>query len=1169
MAKLLGALSLGVAAASADAVTLVQWDTAPSTSNPALTATTFDPSLIPDQLSAGAGLSANSGGTWNWRGWDTASTSFGDALAAGDFWTWGFDVGAASVTPTSMDIRLDRSGSGPDDFEIQASVNGGTPVSVLTFDYGDSGSGVDFVAVDLSSIGTLNAGDSIVFTLAAFNSESNAGTFDLETVGFGGSDPRSLRISGTVGGAVDTPPSVISTTPANGATSVQADASIEIAFSEAVTVGAGLWFDIDCTVSGNDLTAVESSADSTSFTLDPVSDFTAGETCTVTVVASEVQDQDGTADSMSEDTSFSFTVATPFTAVFINELHYDNTGGDIDEFVEVAGPTGTDLTGWSIVLYNGNGGGAYSTVALAGTLGDDTGTGFGFVAVDTPGIQNGGPDGLALVNASGEAVQFLSYEGSFTATNGAANGLLSTDIGQFEPTDTPLGLSLQLSGDGTVYEDFTWAEPAPSTAGCVNGAQTFAGGALPCGEVIALTIPQIQGSGAASEREGQTVSTTGIVTGDFQGVPGSEQFHPQQLSGFFIQDADGDGDSATSDGIFVFCGSCATDVGIGDEVAVTGEVVEFFDKTQINVTSGSVEVLSTANPLPNAALIDLPLNAVDDLEAFEGMLVTYVDTLTVSEYFELNRFGEVVLYEGGRPFQFTHTSEPSVTGFAAHEADLARRRVILDDDANGENQALEQDLNVFYPIPGLSITNFFRGGDSISGLTGVLDFGFGNYRVRPVVGQFDYSFQLENPRSLAPADVGGTMSVVSANVLNFFPTIDVTESRDFGDCGPSGTLDCRGADSAQELQRQSAKLAAALCAIDGDIVGLSEIENDASGSASLQTLVNALNATNGCGAYTFINAGPLGTDAIKVAMIYKSDTVTPVGPSFVVDDSVDPAYRANLNRPTLIQVFEEQTSGERVIVAAHHLKSKGSDCDDVGDPDLGDGQGNCSQTRATAAGIVADFINDVVIPGDEIAEIPPAGTDRVLVVGDLNAYKKEDAVTAFIGRGYVDLIEEFNGNDAYSFVFDGQRGYLDHALGLNISDAVTGVTEWHINADEINLFDYNDDVLDEPGEPFFRDFEEEPDNLPLFEANAFRSSDHDPVIVGLEFGPASMSGDLDGDGNVDMDDYAAFLSVFRRPASFSALAAAADYNDNGVVDLADFGIWRGLYLAFLNSGPAG
>ncbi|WP_187176818.1 DUF5689 domain-containing protein [Algoriphagus sp. AK58] len=160
--------------------------------------------------------------------------------------------------------------------------------------------------------------------------------------------------------------------------------------------------------------------------------------------------------------------------VFINEIHYDNSGTDTGEAIEIAGPAGTDLTGWSIVLYNGANGAVYNTRTLSGSI-PDSGNGFGFVVASYPtdGIQNGSPDGIALIN-NGTVVQFLSYEGTFTAVGGPANGLISTDIGVTEPGTTPVGFSLQLSGTGKEYTDFTWQAAATNTFGAINTGQTLA-----------------------------------------------------------------------------------------------------------------------------------------------------------------------------------------------------------------------------------------------------------------------------------------------------------------------------------------------------------------------------------------------------------------------------------------------------------------------------------------------------------------------------------------------------------------------------------------------------------------------------------------------------------------------------------------------------------------------
>ncbi|GAA4013992.1 hypothetical protein GCM10022280_10460 [Sphingomonas swuensis] len=170
----------------------------------------------------------------------------------------------------------------------------------------------------------------------------------------------------------------------------------------------------------------------------------------------------------------------PVANVFINEINYDTAGSDVGEFIEVAGLAGTDLSGWKLVLYNGNGNGSYATINLSGTIADSA-NGFGTISVATPGIQNGGdggstqPDGIALVDASGRVVQFLSYEGVMTAVNGPAAGLTSTSIGVFQD-GAPVGTSLQLTGTGSSYGDFTWSFNVDDTPGAANVGQSFLSG---------------------------------------------------------------------------------------------------------------------------------------------------------------------------------------------------------------------------------------------------------------------------------------------------------------------------------------------------------------------------------------------------------------------------------------------------------------------------------------------------------------------------------------------------------------------------------------------------------------------------------------------------------------------------------------------------------------------
>jgi len=162
--------------------------------------------------------------------------------------------------------------------------------------------------------------------------------------------------------------------------------------------------------------------------------------------------------------------------VFINEIHYDDVETDNNEGFEIAGQAGVDLgSGYTVVLYNGNGGSSYNTIALSGVIPDEQ-FGFGTLSFSLPtnGIQNGSPDGLALVAADGTTVlQFLSYEGVFVAVGGAADGMSSTDIGVAESNSTPEGESLQLVGMGTEYGDFTWTGPVSASLGSINVSQVF------------------------------------------------------------------------------------------------------------------------------------------------------------------------------------------------------------------------------------------------------------------------------------------------------------------------------------------------------------------------------------------------------------------------------------------------------------------------------------------------------------------------------------------------------------------------------------------------------------------------------------------------------------------------------------------------------------------------
>lgn len=744
-------------------------------------------------------------------------------------------------------------------------------------------------------------------------------------------------------------------------------------------------------------------------------------------------------------------VAPAGGAVFVNELHYDNDGTDSGEAIELAGPAGTDLAGWSVVLYNGSGGAAYSTRSLSGTI-VDQGDGFGTVSIAYPvnGIQNGSPDGLALVDAAGEVLQFLSYEGTFAALGGPADGSTSTDIGVTEGAGTSAGSSLQLTGTGTTYGDFTWAAPATSSLGAVNAGQSFgdSGGgdpdSEPCEIPVTHEIGAVQGPGDPSPLDGQTVTVEGVVAADFQ--------DPDQLGGIHLQDAEGDGSPATSDGIFVFDPD-APAVAEGDVVRVTGTVEELFGLTEITNVTAIGDCGDAVVPAPT--VLDLP---ADDAtrERVESMLVTLTDRVTATETFTLARFGELVVSTDGRLFQPTNDGGDD----AAEQARNDQRRLIIDDGSGVQNP----DEVPFADVDGEVI----RLGDTVSDVVGVLSYGFGAWRLQPTE---DPTVERTNPRPASPDEVGGDIRVASFNVLNYFTTIDRP-----GAVTDTGA-DPRGADSVEELDRQQAKIVAAILELDAEIVGLIEIENDTDDEA-LDDLVAALNAAAGEPRYATIEEpdtgdGLFGTDAIKVAIIYQPDAAVPMGRATTTQD----AAFANARLP-LAQRFRPAAGGQPFTVVVNHFKSKGCAGATGVNADQGDGQSCFNADRveqAEALVALTDSLND----------------KDVLITGDLNSYGEEDPIDVLESAGFVDLVDtRLAEADQYSYVFQGQAGYLDHALvSPRLARRITGVDIWHINADEGVFLDYNTEF--------------NPDES--YRANPYRSSDHDPVLVGLAGQPGDVT----------------------------------------------------------------
>jgi predicted extracellular nuclease len=629
-------------------------------------------------------------------------------------------------------------------------------------------------------------------------------------------------------------------------------------------------------------------------------------------------------------------------------------------------------------------------------------------------------------------------------------------------------------------------------------------------EVLACGSPdkfihEIQGSGAQSPLPNGTIVTIeGVVVGDYQG---SDQF-----GGFYIQeeDADADADPATSEGIFVFNSSFP--VNVGDKVSVKGSVFEFASSgtllTELTTVRGG-GMCSSGNSVTSAS-VTLPVINLNDWERYEGMLINIVQDLTATENFTLGRFGEVSLSVNGRLRNPTNVTTPGDAANALQ--DLNNRSRILLDDGNG----LQNIDPTIHPIGGLSASNTLRSGYTVHGLTGVLEQRFGVYRVQPVGPvSFDAS---TNPRTPAPDPVGGNLKVAALNVLNFFTTLDTGSPI----CGPTGGLDCRGANSAFEFDRQRAKIINSILAINPDIAGLMEVQNDA--NATIQNLVDGLNAVAGAGTYAYINTGTIGTDAIKVAIIYKLAIVTPVGSYAILDSNVNPLFIDTKNRPTLAQTFTRIANGAKLTVVVNHLKTKGSDCNDVGDPDTGDGQGNCNLTRTKAAQALVSWL---------ATDPTGSGDPDFLVVGDMNSYAKEDPITTIKNAGYTNLLETLIGAGAYSYVFDGQSGYLDHALAsASLFAQTSGVAEWHNNADEPTVLDYN------------VEFKTANQVNTFYTSDPYRASDHDPVVVGLNLNdPPTV--DAGGPYNVNEGGSITVAATGSDPNTGETLTYAWDLDNNG------------------------
>jgi len=677
------------------------------------------------------------------------------------------------------------------------------------------------------------------------------------------------------------------------------------------------------------------------------------------------------------------------------------------------------------------------------------------------------PAGLSL--STGEAGSLMlsatdldSVVNAASISAGAVTGISLNDFDTAMADGGTASVSLDVSSlaVGSYPVTVTFANNEAQTAACTVTV-TVSG---------ITTIPAIQGSGSISPLVGQIVTTRGVVT-------------KLNNNGFYLQDEDGDGDPATSDGIFVFTSSAPTVI-VGDRVSLTATVTEFNTGAASNATTlaNPLTQLTSVSGLSVLARsigiaptpITFPEDVEGDLERYEGMLVEISAPLTASQNFFQGRYGQVTLSAEGRLIKPTNVHRAGTTEALDLANENARRRIILDDGTSVQNPN---------PTPYFAADNTLRAGDTLpDGLIGVIDYGLAtnnsagiaDYRIHPAE---PVVFTRSNPRTAAPEIMAGNVRVASFNVLNYFTTFTNGQTAS-GQTGQGCSLDgavaagnCRGANNIAEFNRQQAKIVAALVAINADVVGLMEIQNNDNTAAN--NLVAALNAVMGAGTYASVGLpiGGTGDDAIRQAMIYKPTKLSLVGSA--VSDT-DPIH----SRPPLAQTFAA-ANGEKFSVVVNHFKSKGS-CPDFGDEaDQGDGQGCWNALRVEQAQALRGFITDLQ---DSV------GDDDVIVMGDLNAYGREEPITEFLDNGYVDHVSRFDAQ-GYSYVFDGEAGYLDHALSTSSMNAqIVDTRAWHINADEPSVIDYNLEFKQPACATCGPDY---------FTASAYRSSDHDPVVISL------------------------------------------------------------------------
>ncbi|MEO7374012.1 MAG: ExeM/NucH family extracellular endonuclease, partial [Terrimesophilobacter sp.] len=812
---------------------------------------------------------------------------------------------------------------------------------------------------------------------------------------------------------------------------------------------------------------------------------------------------------------------TAGTGVVINELYLNGGSAGasyVNKFVELYNPTSADipLTGMSLQYRSASSSATVPSnliVALTGVIPSGktylvSGASNGANGAALPAPDQAG----AALNFSGTAGQvFLANQvtalspgtGNMAGVAGIVDmvGYGST-VSSYETAFGPnasLTTSINRATGGVDTDnnsaDFTTAAPTPTPSGYVVPGPVDLG---------FKTIAEIQGTGDASPFVGvDTLSTKGIVTAVYP---------TGGFNGYYIQTPGTGGaiNMAThtaSDGLFVYSAGTNTvdTVHVGDYVEVAGSISEYFGLTQITPSSAaSVKILpdTVAPALP--ATVNWQASA-SARETLEGMLLAPQGAYTVTDTYATNQYAEVLLASGTSPLlQPTEVAAPGVSAYAAAVAANTNISVALDDGAttnflSGANQSI--------PVPWVSNDNPVRVGEAVTFTSSVIfDFRNSKWKFQPTQqltvanAASVQPVTFANNRAAAPQNVGGDLKLATFNVLNYFTTLGesvvdgagknlCTSYTDRAGVGIT-TRSCsvsngpRGAWNQVSLQRQQDKIVAAITALNADVVGLEEIEASTSvvnggtdRDAALKSLVAALNDKAGNAVWSLVPSPaqlPANEDVIRTAFIYKNATTETVGDSTILIDS---AAFSNAREP-LAQAFKVKGAPDenKFLAIVNHFKSKGSGSG--ADADQNDGQGASNASRVAQAGALVDFAN---------AMSTAASTDKVFLMGDFNAYTKEDPINVLTAAGYVD---QGSKTGKYSYSFAGTVGSLDHVFASPAADqAVNLVDIWEINAPESVALEYsrfNNNVTD-----FYR-------------ADMYRASDHNPLILGLNLTPETI-----------------------------------------------------------------